>query len=187
MKVGYVRVSTEDQQLDLQLDAMQEVKCEKVFQDVMSGAKTDRPGLKEALNYVREGDILVVWKLDRLGRSLPHLIEVITQLDARGVGFICLTQNLDTTTPGGRLIFHIFGAIAQFERELIRERTMAGLQSARARGRFGGRPRLLSAAKIKLLRSMHADPSNSVTHICEVLGIARATFYAYLKETQHEQ
>src|SRR5258707_10709049 len=158
MKVGHRRVSTQDQQLDLQLHAMQEANCEKVFQDVMSGAKTDRPGLKEALNYVREGDILVVWKLDRLGRSLPHLIEVITQLDARSVGFICLKQNLDTTPPGGRLIFHIFGAIAQFERELIRERTMAGLQSARARGRFGGRPRSLSAAKIKLLRSMHAEP-----------------------------
>src|SRR5260221_2481102 len=107
MKVGYMRVSTEDQQLDLQLDAMQEANCEKVFQDVMSGAKTDRPGLKEALNYVREGDILVVWKLDRLGRSLPHLIEVITQLDARRVGLLCLTQNLDTTTPRRRPIFPI--------------------------------------------------------------------------------
>lgn len=179
MKVGYVRVSTEDQSLNLQLDAMQEAGVAKVFQDVMSGAKTERPGLTEALNYVREGDVLVVWKLDRLGRSLSHLLEVIADLDKRGIGFVCLTQQLDTTTPGGRLIFNIFGSIAQFEREIIRERSMAGLKAARARGRVGGRKRILNPAQVKQIRIMYHQQGMTFGAILDAmnLNISKATFY----------
>src|SRR5690349_15412935 len=140
MLIGYARVSTDDQTLDLQLDALKAAGCERrrVYTDTASGAKTDRPGLAKALDMLREGDILVVWRLDRLGRSLPHLIEVVGDLKGRHIGFKSLTENIDTTTPAGELIFHIFASLAQFERELIRERTMAGLVAARARGRKGG-------------------------------------------------
>jgi DNA invertase Pin-like site-specific DNA recombinase len=141
MIVGYARVSTDDQTLALQLDALQAAGCETVFRDTISGAKTERPGLSKALDHVRNGDMLVVWRLDRLGRSLSHLIELIQTLEGRGVGFKSLTEQIDTTTSGGKLIFHIFGALAEFERNLIRERTMTGLAAARARGRMGGRPR----------------------------------------------
>src|ERR1019366_2539359 len=137
--VGYARVSTSDQDLALQLDALKKTGCKRIFTDHASGARTDRPGLKEALSYVRDGDVLVVWKFDRLGRSLPHLIETVTDLNARRIGLRSLTENIDTTTPGGRLIFHVFGALAAFERDLVKERTMAGLAAAAARGRQGGR------------------------------------------------
>mgnify|MGYP001626276637 CR=1 FL=1 len=135
--IGYARVSTAEQDTALQTDALQKAGCERIFTDTASGAKTDRPGLAEALAYLREMDVLVVWRLDRLGRSLAHLIETIGALEARGVGFRSLTENIDTTTPGGRLIFHVFGALGQFERDLIRERTRAGLSAAAARGRKG--------------------------------------------------
>src|ERR671937_2705065 len=141
MLVGYARVSTNEQTLDLQKDALEKVDCTKIFTDTASGAKAERKGLEEALEYVREGDTLVVWRLDRLGRSLKHLIETISQLDTRKIGFKSLTENIDTTTSGGKLIFHIFGALAEFERNLIRERTQAGLIAARIRGKHGGRPR----------------------------------------------
>lgn len=137
--IGYARVSTSDQDTALQVDALRQAGCVKIFEDKASGAKTDRPGLVEALGYARDGDVLVVWKLDRLGRSLPHLIETVTALEQKGVGFRSLTEAIDTTTPGGRLIFHMFGALGQFERDLIRERTRAGLTAAAARGRKGGR------------------------------------------------
>ena len=140
MLIGYMRVSTLDQNLDLQSDALKQVGCDKIFQDVASGAKSDRPGLEKALGYLREGDTLVVWKLDRLGRSLKHLIEVITRLHEEKKGFRSLQENLDTSTSTGKLVFHVFGALAEFERDLIRERTLAGLSAARARGRRGGRP-----------------------------------------------
>ena len=137
--IGYARVSTGDQDVALQLDALNKAGCETIFRDQASGAKTERPGLAKALAHVRKGDILVVWKLDRLGRSLPHLIETVTELEQRKVGLRSLTESIDTTTPGGRLIFHVFGALGQFERDLIRERTRAGLSAAAARGRKGGR------------------------------------------------
>ena len=140
MLIGYARVSTQDQTLHLQMDALEKIGCTKIFTDTISGSATQRLGLDEALDYVREGDTLVVWKLDRLGRSLKHLIETIATLNNRKIGFKSITENIDTTTSGGKLVFHIFGALAEFERNLIRERTLAGLEAARARGRLGGRP-----------------------------------------------
>jgi DNA invertase Pin-like site-specific DNA recombinase len=139
--VGYARVSTVEQHVDLQLDALKHAGCAKIFRDTISGAKSERPGLTEALNFMREGDVLTVWKLDRLGRSLRELIDIIAGLHARGIGFRVLQEAIDTTTPAGELIFHIFGALAEFERALIRQRTRAGLVAARARGRKGGRPK----------------------------------------------
>jgi|SRR5947209_10266903 len=186
--VGYARVSTDDQDLSLQLDALASAGCPKVFRDTASGAKADRPGLTQALEYIRPGDTLVVWRLDRLGRSLPHLISLVTQLDELGVGFRSLTEQIDTTTSGGKLIFHIFGALAEFERNLIRERTMAGLRAARARGRKGGRPKLLDTdQKVQIARKLHADKGNSIQDICKTLGISRATLYRYIGSRATEQ
>src|SRR6476661_2286544 len=142
MLVGYARVSTTEQTLDLQKDALEQIGCTKIYSDVVSGAKAERKGLQEALEYVREGDTLVVWRLDRLGRSLKHLIETVTKLKEQNIAFQSLTESINTVTATGQLIFHIFGALAEFERNLIRERTIAGLEAARARGRLGGRPKL---------------------------------------------
>jgi DNA invertase Pin-like site-specific DNA recombinase len=181
--VGYARVSTEDQDLALQLDALNAAGCERIFSDRISGAKAERPGLTEALDFCREGDVLTVWRLDRLGRSLTQLIALMTTLDERGVGFKSLTEQIDTTTSGGKLIFHIFGALAEFERNLIRERTQAGLAAARARGRQGGRPRtkaLDSTKKVQLAQRLYDDPANSIEDICRTLGISRATLYRYV-------
>ena len=147
MLIGYARVSTLEQNLDLQEDALKAAGCKKIYTDKTGGAKADRPGLERALADVRPGDSLVVWKLDRLGRSLKHLIETVTDLSERGVGFRSLQEAIDTTTSGGKLIFHVFGALAEFERDIIRERTLAGLAAARARGRKGGRPRHLDDKK----------------------------------------
>lgn len=152
--IGYARVSTLDQDPALQLDALSAAGCAKVFDDRASGARADRPGLRQALDYARDGDVLIVWKLDRLGRSLPHLIETVAALERRGVGFRSLTEAIDTTTPGGRLVFHLFGALGQFERDLIRERTRAGLTAAAARGRKGGRKPVVDAEKLKRARDM---------------------------------
>lgn len=158
--IGYARVSTAEQDTALQTDALRKAGCDRVFEDTASGAKADRPGLADALTYLRDGDVLVVWRLDRLGRSLPHLIETVGKLEARGVGFRSLTENIDTTTPGGRLIFHVFGALGQFERDLIRERTKAGLTAAAARGRKGGRKPVVTADKLQRARELVANGLN---------------------------
>jgi DNA invertase Pin-like site-specific DNA recombinase len=182
MIVGYARVSTGDQALALQQDALQVAGCDRIFTDTISGAKVERPGLSQALDHLREGDTLVVWRLDRLGRSLGNLIELLTKLDNRGVGFRSLTEQIDTTTSGGKLIFHIFGALAEFELNLIREWTMAGLAAARARDRQGGRPPILDSAKqIAMAQALYDDKTNSIAEICKTLGISRATMYRSIK------
>lgn len=177
MNIGYARVSTQDQNLDLQNDALTAAGCEKIYTDKMSGSKTDRPGLDEILGFIRNGDTLVVWKLDRLGRSLKHLIQVMQLLDERGIYFKSVQESLDTSTPGGKLIFHVFGALAEFERDIIRERTLAGLAAARARGKVGGRPRKLSKKQVEMAKTLMADPSRSIGEICETLGVSKATLY----------
>lgn len=180
MLIGYARVSTLDQSLGMQLDALGQAGCDKIYSDTTSGARSERPGLREALDYLREGDCLVVWRLDRLGRSLRHLIETVTALDRRGVLFRSLTESIDTTTPSGRLVFHLFGALAEFERELIRERVRAGVAAARARGRCGGRPRKLSQRQAELARTMLADPTTTITEVARALGVSRSTLYRAL-------
>lgn len=180
MKIGYARVSTQDQNLDLQTDALTAAGCEKVFHDTASGVKSERIGLAEAVEFARTGDTLVVWKLDRLGRSLKHLIETVNQLHEKGVGFASLQENIDTTTSGGKLIFHVFGALAEFERELIRERTQAGLTAARARGRKGGRKEKLSPKQVEMAKAMVNDPNISISSICETLKISKPTLYRYV-------
>ena len=182
MLVGYARVSTFEQNLTPQVDALQQAGCEKTFRDRASGAKTDRPGLGEALKYVRKGDTLLVWRLDRLGRSLIHLIETVAQLEERGIGFRSLQEAIDTTTSGGKLIFQIFGALAEFERNLIRERTQAGLAAARARGRRGGRPKALNQTKIELAYKLYDEKNHTIQEICQILGVSKPTLYAYLGE-----
>lgn len=179
MKIGYARVSTHDQKIDLQTDALKAAGCEKIFQDVASGAKDERQGLAEAVEYARTGDVLTVWKLDRLGRSLKHLIETVNELHGKGVGFASLQENIDTTTSGGKLIFHVFGALAEFERELIRERTQAGLKAARVRGKTGGRPKKLTPEKIEIAKTMMSDPKINIKTICETLNISPKTLYRY--------
>src|ERR671915_497373 len=180
MLIGYARVSTHDQTLNLQQDALKKAECSKIFTDTASGAKTERIGLDEALAYVRKGDTLVVWRLDRLGRSLPHLITTMTSLEERGIGFKSLTENIDTTTSGGKLIFHIFGALAEFERNLIRERTQAGLTAARARGRTGGRPKALTGKKLSIAQDLY-ERQHPIAEILQTLKISRATLYRVLK------
>ncbi|MBD2038232.1 recombinase family protein [Leptolyngbya sp. FACHB-321] len=182
MLIGYERVSTDDQKLALQHDALQAAGCEKIFADKMSGAKADRPGLQEAFEFARKGDTIVVWRLDRLGRSLKDLMALVEELEKRKIGFRSLQESIDTTSSGGKLIFHMFGALAEFERNLIRERTQAGLQAARARGRKGGRQQKLTQQQIDMGRSLAADPSRSVTSICEHLEISRPTFYRHICE-----
>src|SRR5436305_10245301 len=185
MKIGYVRVSKQEQNEEMQIDELKEAGCEKWFVDKMTGSKAERKGLTEALAYLRPGDTLVVWKLDRAGRSLTHLIELLKGLKERGIEFISLTEQIDTTTPGGKLIFHLMGALAEFERDLIRERTNAGLAAARARGNVGGRPRKLkSHAKVALARHMFASKSHSIPEMCSTLGISRSTLYRYVKEAE---
>jgi len=183
MLVGYARVSTQEQTLNLQRDALAKVSCDRIFTDTASGAKNERPGLEEAVRFMREGDTLVVWKLDRLGRSLKHLIETVTALHQRKIGFRSLTENIDTTTSTGKLIFHVFGALAEFERDLIRERTQAGLAAARARGRLGGRPKVAALndpKKVLMAQSLYSDKHNTVAEICTILGVSRSTLYRYV-------
>jgi DNA invertase Pin-like site-specific DNA recombinase len=178
--IGYARVSTAEQDTALQTDALRKAGCDKIFEDTVSGAKADRPGLAAALAYVREGDALVVWRLDRLGRSLPHLIETIGALEARGVGFRSLTEAIDTTTSGGRLIFHVFGALGQFERDLIRERTKAGLTAAAARGRKGGRKPVVTTEKLQRARE-HIANGLTVREAAARLKVGKTALYAALK------
>src|SRR3954464_2490526 len=182
MLIGYARVSTTDQTLDLQRDALDHAGCVRIFTDTASGAQTERRGLQDALDHLREEDVLVVWRLDRLGRSLKDLIETISRLETRKIGFKSLTENIDTTTSGGKLIFHIFGALAEFERNLIRERTNAGLQAARIRGIKGGRPKSLTEKKVEMAKKLHADKSISVEEIRKTLGISRMTLWRYVKK-----
>ena len=182
MKVGYARVSTSDQNIVMQEDSLKDEGCEEVFKDVASGAKTSRPGLDEALNYMRSGDVLVVWKLDRLGRSIQHLIETVKMLSDKGIGFKSLQENIDTTTSGGKLIFHIFSALAEFERDLIKERTEAGLKAARSRGRLGGRPPLLDKRQVDRMIELYDEAKSTVDEICKIYGISRPSFYNYLKK-----
>jgi len=180
MLIGYARVSTLDQTLALQQDALTAAGCEQLYTDIVSGSVTTRPGLTQALSHLRAGDTLVVWRLDRLGRSLPHLIETVRRLQEQGVGFRSLQEQIDTTTSGGKLVFHVFGALAEFERDLIRERTHAGLQAARVRGRLFGRPKVLSPQQVKQLQSLAKDEGNTVGEICQTLGISRSTYYRYV-------
>ncbi len=183
MKLGYARVSTDDQNLSLQLDALKVAECSRTFEDRQSGAGADRPGLRDALEFARPGDVLVVWRLDRLGRSLSDLVRIVAELEQRGISFESLSEKIETSTATGRLVFHIFAALAEFERNIIRERTNAGLAAARARGRKGGRPGT-STATIAAIQSLAADRNNSPAQICKALGISRATFYKYANRVQ---
>jgi DNA invertase Pin-like site-specific DNA recombinase len=182
--IGYARVSIQDQHLHLQQDALNSAGCIKIFTDTISGAKQERKGLEEALNFLREEDILVVWRLDRLGRSLKDLIERLNYLHTRNIGFKSLTENIDTTTSGGKLIFHIFGALAEFERDIIRERTNAGLTAARARGKKGGRPKspISDEKKLQMAIRMYQDKTIPVEDIYKGLHIPRSTFYKYVRK-----
>lgn len=180
MLVGYARVSTADQSPDLQLDALKAAGCEKVFVEKASGAQRDRPELDAAMAYARQGDALVVWKLDRLARSVKQLVETVEDLEGRGIGFRSLTEAIDTTTAGGKLVFHIFGALAEFERAIIRERTRAGLDAAALRGRKGGRPSKLSADDLKVAKALLADSSISVNEVARRVGVSPATLYRHL-------
>jgi DNA invertase Pin-like site-specific DNA recombinase len=180
--IGYARISTDDQNLALQRDALTAAGCEKIYEDTKSGAKADRPGLKLALEVARAGDLLVVWRLDRLGRSLGDLIALGRTLERRGVGLKSLKEQIDTTSSGGRLVFHMFGALAEFERDLVRERTQAGLSAARARGRLGGRPKLLTPEKRRLAVQLYRAKEHSIAEICRLMGISKPTLYSYLAE-----
>lgn len=177
MNVGYARVSTAEQSLTLQSDALEAVGCERVFVETASGAQRDRPELERALDYMRPGDTLVVWKLDRLARSMRQLIDTVEMLQSKGMGFRSLTEAIDTTTAGGMLVFHIFGALAEFERAMIRERTKAGLDAARARGRKGGRPPKLSKDKLRIAKTLLRDPELSVGEVARHVGVSPATLY----------
>ena len=180
MLIGYMRVSTGEQSLDLQSDALERAGCERVYEDVCSGRATERPGLAQALEVARNGDALAVWKLDRIGRKLPHVVGLVGDLQKRGVGLKVLTGDVDTTTATGRLVFGIFATLAEFERDLIHERTMAGLAAARARGRTGGRPRGMTKQKLKAAMAMMADRENVARDAAKQLGISLSTLYAYV-------
>jgi len=182
MKIGYARVSTKDQKLELQLEALEKAGCEKIFKEKVSAVK-ERPELDLMMQHLRDGDVIVVYKLDRLGRSLRHLIDLVTTFRRKGVEFVSLNDSIDTTTPQGRLTFNIFASFAEFERELISERTMAGLKAARAKGRLGGRkPGLTKEAKAKALTAftLSKNPDYSVQEILDVIGISKATYYRYV-------
>ncbi len=180
MFIGYARVSTQDQTPQLQLDALKVAGCERSFVEKASGAQRDRPELQAALGYMRPGDTLVVWKLDRLARSLKQLIETVESLENKKMGFRSLTENIDTTTPGGRLTFHLFAALAEFERSIIKERTMAGLAAARSRGRRGGRPPSLNAKDLAAAKALLSDPGITVEEVAKRLKVSPATLYRHL-------
>lgn len=185
MKLGYARVSTQDQNLSLQLDALQEAGCQRIFQEKASGSKMERPELSKLLDIIRPGDTLIIWKLDRLGRSLNHLIELVTWLETNQVGLVSLNDPVDTTTAQGRLVFRIFASLAEFEREVIRERTLAGLASARRRGQLLGRPKGLSKAaqqKARIAESLYKESTYSVEQIARELHLSKTTLYKYLRQ-----
>lgn len=181
MKIGYARVSGDDQNLNLQLDALRKAGCKRIFEDRRSGATSDRPGLIDLLASASKGDVVMVWRLDRLGRSLKDLIDIAGKLETGGIGLASVKEKIDTTSSGGKLIFHIFGALAEFERNLIRERTLAGLAAAKARGRMGGRPKMLDAKQQRAMMKLHKSGEHSVSEICRMMSISRPTFYNYLE------
>lgn len=180
MDVGYVRVSKREQNPELQRRELLAAGCERIFEERISSREEKRPELFAAFDYCREGDVLVVWRLDRLGRSIKELIELVNELEGRGVGFRSLRESLDTTSPGGRLVFHVFASIAEFERDVIRERTMAGLEAARARGRKGGRKPVMDERKIALASRLMGDREVSIPQVCEAMGVSSSTLYRYL-------
>jgi DNA invertase Pin-like site-specific DNA recombinase len=184
MLVGYARVSLPEQQLALQEDALQQAGCEKIYSDTVSSTQAERPGLTMAIEVLRAGDTFVVWKLDRLGRSLSHLVAMVNDLQHQGIHFKSLQENIDTTSGAGKLVFHFFAALAEFERDLIRERTRAGLAAARARGKRGGRPKALNAKQEALARALYNAKELSVKELCPLLGIGKTTFYRYLNQTE---
>ena len=186
MKIGYIRTSKKDQNPELQRRDLLAAGCEKIFEEQISSRKADRPELRAAIEFCREGDEFVVWKLDRFGRSLQELIELVGVLKERDIEFVCLRESIDTTTAGGRLVYHMFGAVAEFERDLILERTMAGLEAAKARGRHGGRPRALDEGKAKLAQRLKNEGEHSVEEICSMLGVGRSTLYRYLSENGND-
>ena len=181
MKIGYARISTIDQNLDLQIDALKNAGCEKIITDEISGSLSERVGLRKLMNILRKDDEVIVWRLDRLGRSLKHLIELINKFHNLGVTFTSLQESINTNNSTGKLIFHIFGALSEFERNLILERTKAGLASARARGRKGGRPKKLSKDKRQLARELYEGKKHSLMQICNILGISKPTLYKYVR------
>jgi DNA invertase Pin-like site-specific DNA recombinase len=187
MIIGYARVSMHDQNLDLQQDALQNAGCDKILVDQITGKSLRRPGLEQTMEILRSGDTLVVWRLDRLGRSLKHLIELVSELENREVGFKSLTESIDTTSPSGKLVFHLFGALAEFERNLIVERTKAGLIAARARGRLGGRPPALNDKQREALLLLYNEKKHSVMEICQIMGISKQTLYNYLRQAEREK
>jgi DNA invertase Pin-like site-specific DNA recombinase len=186
MLIGYARISTDDQNLNLQKDALQRAGCEKIYSDQQSGSLSERPGLSLVLETLRPGDTLMIWRLDRLGRSLKNLIFLVEQLEKQKTGLKSLQEHIDTTTAGGRLIFHLFGALAEFERNLIRERTQAGINAARARGRQGGRPKLLDSNKLNLAIRLYREQKHSIAEICKMMGISKSTLYNYLAESAND-
>jgi len=180
MKIGYARVSTETQSLDLQIDALKNEGCERIYSDVCSSVKIKRPDLEKALDQLRKGDVLVIWRLDRLGRSIKELIELSSVIDSRGAELVSLNESIDTSSIGGRLLFHIFASLAEFERNLIIDRTNAGLEAARSRGRVGGRPVKLSEAKRNEAVSLYHSKKLPIQSICDLYGISRACLYRYV-------
>ncbi len=181
MLLGYARVSSDEQTTRMQLDLLQAAGCERTISERASGASAERPVLGDLLSHVRANDTVVFWRLDRLGRSLPHLIEIVRRLEAAGVGLRSLTEGIDTTTANGRVIFHLFGALAEFERELIRERTRAGLAAARVRGRKGGRPAKLSPEKLRIATRLLKDPETTASEVARTLGVHRSTLHKALQ------
>lgn len=186
LQVGYARVSTLEQNEDLQTDALKKAGCERIFTDHASGAKASRPQLDRMLDMLRHGDTVVVWKLDRLGRSVQNLVDLMDRFQKMGVEFRSLTENMDTSTSGGVLIFNIFSALAQFERDLIRERTMAGLKAARARGRKGGRPSKLSDKDIAMVRQLYDSRTVTVKEIAARFDVSRSTVYKALEHSKDQ-
>jgi len=184
MKIGYARVSTQDQDLSLQLDALHDAGCAEIYQEKITGAKRERPELQKMMDHLREGDVIVIWKLDRLARSLKDLVELVNQIQERGAALLSLNDQIDTTTPQGKFTFHVFAALAEFERDIIRERTRAGLAAARARGRKGGRPKGLTKKAEHtaiIAEKLYLDGGISIQEICEQLAISKGTLYNYLR------
>ena len=184
MLIGYARVLTDGQNLCLQKDALLEAGCDRIFENRLSGAKAERTGLSETLEYARAGDTLAVWRLDRLSRSLKDLIEMVTQLESSGVGLKSLHEAIDTSSSTGKLVFHLFGALAEFERNLIRERTLAGLRAARARGRLGGRPKALDRDQRDLAVKLYDEKQHTISQICQMMHISKPTLYKYVESAR---